>query len=313
MDTATLKTRLQQAHVLIAGDVMLDRYWFGDAARISPEAPVPVAKIERTEYRAGGAANVARNVAALGGQAVLLSVVGDDEAGDKLHKLMEECGVQTALMRDKTISTTVKTRVVARNQQLLRIDFEDAPAHEVLDSVRQAFRDKLSGCDLVILSDYGKGGLAHVASFIEWARQAGKPVLVDPKGSDYAKYAGATLLTPNRAELREVTGSWHSEEELTEKAQTLRRNLGLDALLLTRSEEGMTLFGSGEPHHQPTRAREVFDVSGAGDTVIATVGLTAAAGLELTEAVRLANAAAGVVVGKLGTAVCTFDELAQSL
>ena len=167
MDTATLKTRLQQAHVLIAGDVMLDRYWFGDAARISPEAPVPVAKIERTEYRAGGAANVARNVAALGGQAVLLSVVGDDEAGDKLHKLMEECGVQTALMRDKTISTTVKTRVVARNQQLLRIDFEDAPAHEVLDSVRQAFRDKLSGCDLVILSDYGKGGLAHVASFIE--------------------------------------------------------------------------------------------------------------------------------------------------
>lgn len=309
----TLKPRLQQARVLVVGDVMLDRYWFGDVSRISPEAPVPVAKIEKTEHRAGGAANVARNVAALGGQAVLLSVIGDDEAGDCLNALMAEHGVETVLIRDPNIATTVKLRVVARNQQLIRLDFEDAPTHEVLDGVKNRFRELLAECDVVILSDYGKGGLTHVVSFIEWARQAGKPVLIDPKGDDYAKYTGATLLTPNRAELRQVTGSWKNEADLQEKARALQRNLDLQALLLTRSEEGMTLFRDGEPHHQPTQAREVFDVSGAGDTVIAGMGLAMAAGLDLPEAMRLANAAAGVVVGKLGTAVCSFDELAQSL
>lgn len=309
----TLKPRLQQARVLVVGDVMLDRYWFGDVSRISPEAPVPVAKIEKTEHRAGGAANVARNVAALGGQAVLLSVIGDDEAGDCLNALMAEHGVETVLIRDQNIATTVKLRVVARNQQLIRLDFEDAPTHEVLDGVKNRFRELLAECDVVILSDYGKGGLTHVVSFIEWARQAGKPVLIDPKGDDYAKYTGATLLTPNRAELRQVTGSWKNEADLQEKARALRRNLDLQALLLTRSEEGMTLFRDGEPHYQPTQAREVFDVSGAGDTVIAGMGLAMAAGLDLPEAMRLANAAAGVVVGKLGTAVCSFDELAQSL
>ena len=309
----TLKPRLQQARVLVVGDVMLDRYWFGDVSRISPEAPVPVAKIEKTEHRAGGAANVARNVAALGGQAVLLSVIGDDEAGDCLNELMTEHGVETVLMRDQNINTTVKLRVVARNQQLIRLDFEDTPTHEVLDGVKNCFRELLAECNVVILSDYGKGGLTHVVSFIEWARQAGKPVLIDPKGDDYAKYTGATLLTPNRAELRQVTGSWKNEADLQEKARALRRNLDLQALLLTRSEEGMTLFRDGEPHYQPTQAREVFDVSGAGDTVIAGMGLAMAAGLDLPEAMRLANAAAGVVVGKLGTAVCSFDELAQSL
>ena len=309
----TLKPRLQQARVLVVGDVMLDRYWFGDVSRISPEAPVPVAKIEKTEHRAGGAANVARNVAALGGQAVLLSVIGDDEAGDCLNTLMAEHGVETVLIRDPNIATTVKLRVVARNQQLIRLDFEDTPTHEVLDGVKNRFRELLAECDVVILSDYGKGGLTHVVSFIEWARQAGKPVLIDPKGDDYAKYTGATLLTPNRAELRQVTGSWKNEADLQEKARALRRNLDLQALLLTRSEEGMTLFRDGEPHHQPTQAREVFDVSGAGDTVIAGMGLAMAAGLDFLEAMQLANAAAGVVVGKLGTAVCSFDELAQSL
>ena len=309
----TLKPRLQQARVLVVGDVMLDRYWFGDVSRISPEAPVPVAKIEKTEHRAGGAANVARNVAALGGQAVLLSVIGDDEAGDCLNELMTEHGVETVLMRDQNINTTVKLRVVARNQQLIRLDFEDTPTHEVLDGVKNCFRELLAECNVVILSDYGKGGLTHVVSFIEWARQAGKPVLIDPKGDDYAKYTGATMLTPNRAELRQVTGSWKNEADLQEKARALRRNLDLQALLLTRSEEGMTLFRDGEPHYQPTQAREVFDVSGAGDTVIAGMGLAMAAGLDLPEAMRLANAAAGVVVGKLGTAVCSFDELAQSL
>ena len=309
----TLKNRFAQAKVLVVGDVMLDRYWFGDVSRISPEAPVPVAKIEKTEHRAGGAANVARNVAALGGQAVLLSVIGDDEAGDCLNALMAEHGVETVLIRDQNIATTVKLRVVARNQQLIRLDFEDAPTHEVLNGVKNRFRELLAECDVVILSDYGKGGLTHVVSFIEWARQAGKPVLIDPKGDDYAKYTGATMLTPNRAELRQVTGSWKNEADLQEKARALRRNLDLQALLLTRSEEGMTLFRDGEPHHQPTQAREVFDVSGAGDTVIAGMGLAMAAGLDLPEAMQLANAAAGVVVGKLGTAVCSFDELAQSL
>ena len=309
----TLKNRFAQAKVLVVGDVMLDRYWFGDVSRISPEAPVPVAKIEKNEHRAGGAANVARNVAALGGRVVLLSVIGDDEAGDCLNALMAEHGVETVLMRDQNITTTVKLRVMARNQQLIRLDFEDAPTHEVLDGVKNRFRELLAECDTVILSDYGKGGLTHVVSFIEWARQAGKPVLIDPKGDDYAKYTGATLLTPNRAELRQVTGSWKNEADLQEKARALRRNLDLQALLLTRSEEGMTLFRDGEPHYQSTRAREVFDVSGAGDTVIAGMGLAMAAGLDLPEAMRLANAAAGVVVGKLGTAVCTFDELAEAL
>ena len=309
----TLQPCLNKARVLVVGDVMLDRYWFGDVARISPEAPVPVAKIEQIDQRAGGAANVARNIAALGGQATLLSVIGDDEAGDQLQTLMQQYAVNAHLLRDKTITTTVKLRVVARNQQLIRLDFEDAPTHEILNSVTREYRDLLADCDVVILSDYGKGGLTHVAAMIEWASQAGKPVLIDPKGDDYEKYAGATLLTPNRAELRQVTGSWHDEATLTAKAQALREHLGLQALLLTRSEEGMTLFRDGEPHHQPTQAREVFDVSGAGDTVIGAMGLAMAAGLTLPEAMRLANAAAGVVVAKLGTAVCSFDELAEAL
>ena len=312
-DVNTLKTRLNKARVLVVGDVMLDRYWFGDVSRISPEAPVPIAKIDHIDQRAGGAANVARNIVALGGQAVLLSVIGDDEAGDQLQQLMQHNQVQTHFLRDKTIATTVKLRVVARNQQLIRLDFEDAPTHEVLNSVTRQYRDLLADCDVVILSDYGKGGLTHVTTMIEWARQAGKPVLIDPKGDDYEKYAGATLLTPNRAELRQVTGSWQDEVALTEKAQALREHLGFQALLLTRSEEGMTLVREGEPHHQPTQAREVFDVSGAGDTVIGAMGLAMAAGLDLPEAMRLANAAAGVVVAKLGTAVCSFDELAEAL
>ena len=312
-DVNTLKTRLNKARVLVVGDVMLDRYWFGDVSRISPEAPVPIAKIDHIDQRAGGAANVARNIVALGGQAVLLSVIGDDEAGDQLQQLMQHNQVQTHFLRDKTIATTVKLRVVARNQQLIRLDFEDAPTHEVLNSVTRQYRDLLADCDVVILSDYGKGGLTHVTTMIEWAQQAGKLVLIDPKGDDYEKYAGATLLTPNRAELRQVTGSWQDEVALTEKAQSLREHLGLQALLLTRSEEGMTLFREGEPHHQPTQAREVFDVSGAGDTVIGAMGLAMAAGLDLPEAMRLANAAAGVVVAKLGTAVCSFDELAEAL
>ena len=309
----TLKTRFAAAKVLVVGDVMLDRYWFGDVSRISPEAPVPVAKISRIDQRAGGAANVARNIASLGGQAALLSVTGDDDAADALETLMRDNGVASHLTRDAKIATTVKLRVVARNQQLIRLDFEETPDREILQQVQAQYAQVLPQYDAVIFSDYGKGGLTHVAEMIDQAKALGKTVLVDPKGSDYEKYAGATLITPNRAELKEVVGSWRNEEELVEKAENLRRHLDLGALLLTRSEEGMTLFGSGSPIYQPTRAQEVYDVSGAGDTVIAGMGLAAAAGFPLAEAMHPANTAAGVVVAKLGTAVCTLDELADAL
>ncbi|VEE08214.1 DP-heptose synthetase [Neisseria animalis] len=243
----------------------------------------------------------------------MLSVTGNDEAADALDTLMVQDGVASYLMRDSKISTTVKLRVVARNQQLIRLDFEETPNHEVLEQVKEQYRTILHDYDVVIFSDYGKGGLTHIARMIDWAKHEGKPVLIDPKGDDYEKYAGATLITPNRAELKEVVGSWKNEAELTEKAQSLRRHLELESILLTRSEEGMTLFGSGEPRHQATRAQEVYDVSGAGDTVIAGMGLSMAAGFTLPEAMHLANTAAGVVVAKLGTAVCSFDELDKAL
>ncbi|MBR5676440.1 MAG: D-glycero-beta-D-manno-heptose-7-phosphate kinase, partial [Neisseriaceae bacterium] len=295
--------------VLVVGDVMLDRYWFGDTHRISPEAPVPVAKIERTENRAGGAANVARNIASLGGQAVLLSVTGDDEAADSLNDLMQAENITARLFRDSSISTTIKLRVIARNQQLIRLDFENRPNHEILKMAMTAFSECLPDCDAVVLSDYGKGGLTHVSEMIDLAREYKKPVLIDPKGSDYLRYTGATMITPNRAELREVVGAWRDEAELTAKTQQLRENLRLQSVLLTRSEEGLSLFGQDSVVHHPTTAREVDAVSGAGDTVIATMALSIAAGLPETEAMKIANAAAGIVVGKVGTAVCSFDEL----
>lgn len=303
-----------QARVLVVGDVMLDRYWFGDVHRISPEAPVPVLKVSRVEERPGGAANVARNIASLGAHCTLLSVVGADEAGDCLQRLLTEQGnVEALLHRDEGFSTIVKLRAIARHQQLLRIDFETPPSHEVLQAKLVDFRDKLPHCDVVILSDYGKGGLTHIAEMIRLARAAGKPVLVDPKGDDYARYQGATLLTPNRSEFREVAGNWKDDAELAVKAQKLRTDLKLDALLVTRSEEGMTLFRDGAVLHEPTQAREVFDVSGAGDTVIATLAVMMAAGADMSKAVCVANRAAGIVVGKLGTAVVTYAELLQDI
>ena len=308
-----LLERFSRARVLVVGDVMLDRYWFGDVSRISPEAPVPVVLVGKTEERPGGAANVARGVATLGAHCALLSVTGDDEPGRRLDRLLQEEGVQTILHRDAAIATTVKMRVVARQQQLLRIDFETTPSHEVLLSKLSDFAELLKVADLVILSDYGKGGLKHIESMIEQCRRAGKPVLVDPKGDDYRRYRGATLLTPNRSEFRQVAGSWKNDMELATKAEKLRAELHLEALLVTRSEEGMTLYQAGRVTHEPTRAQEVYDVSGAGDTVIATLGVAMAAGADLQEAVRLANRAAGVVVGKLGTAVVHREELRDSL
>ena len=303
----------RQARVLVVGDVMLDRYWFGNVDRISPEAPVPVVHVQRTEERPGGAANVARNVAALGGQATLLSVVGDDEAGRSLAILLEKEHVKTLFHKDAQLPTTVKLRVIGRQQQLIRIDFETPPSREVLEDKLGDFESLVDSIDVVILSDYGKGGLTHVAKMIDVAKRHGKPVLVDPKGDDYSKYAGATLLTPNRSEFREVVGRWKDESELAAKAAQLREKLQLNALLVTRSEEGMSLFTSGSAKHEPTQAREVYDVSGAGDTVIATLGLMLAAGVSMPDAMRIANRAAGIVVGKLGTATVTRDELLAAL
>jgi rfaE bifunctional protein kinase chain/domain len=296
--------------VLVVGDAMLDRYWMGAVERISPEAPVPIVKIEHEEERPGGAANVARNAAALGADVTLLSVVGADEAGARLESLLKLARVRPQLHHDRGIKTTVKLRVIAgRNQQLLRVDFEKQPGHEVLASKLKDFERTLGEVDAVILSDYGKGGLAHIVRMIAAARRAGKPVLVDPKGDDYSRYKGATLITPNRSEFSHVAGAWKDERDLTERAQRLRRKLEAKALLVTRGGEGMTLFEEGARVHVATDAREISDVSGAGDTVIATLAVALAAGMRMRDAVRLANRAAGIVVGKFGTAVVTPKEL----
>jgi rfaE bifunctional protein kinase chain/domain len=309
---AGARVRARPPRLLVVGDVMLDRYWFGQVGRISPEAPVPVVLVERREERPGGAANVARNAAALGADVELLSVVGEDEAGDCLARLVDGEGIRGRLHRDRSVPTTVKLRVIGRQQQLLRIDFETTPSHEVLDAKLAEFERSVADCDLVIFSDYAKGTLIHVERMIRVARRLGKPVLVDPKGEDYTRYRGATALTPNKAEFREIAGSWKTEAELNAKAESLRRSLRLEALLITRSEEGMTLFRDADVLHVPAQAREVYDVSGAGDTVIATLGVKLASGARWPDAVRAANLAAGIVVGKLGTAVVHPEELAAA-
>ena len=303
---------LSRTRLLVVGDVMLDRYWFGDVDRISPEAPVPVVRVRECQERLGGAANVARNITALKAQADLLSVVGADEAGRTLQALLQDSGIKPYLHTDAKLATTIKLRVIARHQQMVRVDFENQPENEILLAKLDQFEKLLADTDAVILSDYGKGGLTHIVRMIEAARAADKPVLVDPKGDDYARYAGATVLTPNRAELREVVGRWTSEADLEARAQKLRRELRLQALLLTRSEEGMTLFTDEGAWSVPAQAREVFDVSGAGDTVIAVLGTMLAAGIPLRDAVATANRAGGIVVGKLGTATVSTQELFQS-
>lgn len=300
---------LAAARLLVIGDVMLDRYWFGEVNRISPEAPVPVVRVERREERLGGAANVARNAVALGACTGLLGVVGQDEAGDLVQKLLTDLRVNSYLNRDPAISTIIKLRVIGRQQQLLRIDFEHSPTDTVLRDKLTQFNALLPQYDVVVLSDYAKGSLVNVAEMIGTARKAGKRILVDPKGDDFTRYRGASILTPNKSELRQVVGSWKSEEELTEKVHALRQSLELEALLLTRSEEGMSLYTAQEVVHIPAVAREVYDVSGAGDTVIATLAAMLGAGMSLIDAVSLANRAGGIVVGKLGTATVTKEEL----
>jgi rfaE bifunctional protein kinase chain/domain len=303
------RATLAGSKVLVVGDVMLDRYWFGNVDRISPEAPVPVVHVQRTEERLGGAANVACNIAGLGAQASLICVIGRDEPGQRLVELLAASNVHAHAERDASIATIIKLRVIARQQQLIRVDFEETPTKEILLAGLARFEAVLPDVDVVLLSDYAKGGLTHVSTMISKARAAGKQVLVDPKGPDWTRYRGATLITPNRAELRDVVGAWSSEQMLAERVDALRKSLDVEALLLTRSEEGMTLFSDAPPVHVPTEARDVFDVSGAGDTVIATVATMLGAGLSLIDAIHYANRAAGVVVGKLGTAPISFEEL----
>ena len=309
-DTSTYQAPvLNTVRILIVGDVMLDRYWFGDVNRISPEAPVPIVRVDRREARLGGAANVARNSAALGAQTGLLGVVGADEAGTEVEQMLESAGIHSYLKRDEAMSTIVKLRVIGRQQQMVRIDFEEAPTDTVLRDKLEQFKTLLPDYDVIVLSDYAKGSLVNVADMIASARAAGKVVMVDPKGDDFTRYAGATVLTPNKSEMRQIVGTWTSEAQLTAKAQQLRADLRLDALLLTRSEEGMTLYTDNHQYHMPAAAREVFDVSGAGDTVIATMACMLGAGAGWNEAVQTANRAGGIVVGKLGTATVTHEEL----
>jgi rfaE bifunctional protein kinase chain/domain len=310
-------SELHKAKILVVGDVMLDRYWYGEVSRISPEAPVPIVKIEskRTRETPGGAANVAANAAALGASVALLSVVGDDEPGRKLAQLLADKRVEASLHRDKSIDTTVKLRVIGgRLQQMLRVDFETAPSREVLLDKLDDYRRMVAERDVVVLSDYGKGGLAHIAQMIAIAREQKKTVLVDPKGDDYSKYVGATVVTPNRSELSEVVGGWKDEDELNAKAQSLREALGLRALLVTLGAEGMTLYEAGRIRYEPAREQhEVIDVSGAGDTVIATLAVMLGAGMPLEDAMVVSNVAAGIKVLKFGTAVVQPKELRDEL
>jgi rfaE bifunctional protein kinase chain/domain len=309
MNPTITPEKIASARVLVVGDAMLDRYWYGAVDRISPEAPVPVVRVTRTEERIGAAANVAYNIVTLGARASLLTVVGEDEASHTLEDLVAKTGITPYFGRDANLKTTVKLRVIGRQQQLLRLDFENTPEHEVLASQSTTFKTIFPEHQAVLFSDYGKGGLAHIVSMISQARAAGKVVLVDPKGSDFERYRNASIITPNRAELEQVIGPWRSETELRTKTQNLRSALNLQALLVTRSEEGMTLFDAHGELHVPTVAREVFDVTGAGDTVIATLATMTAAGLSLRDAVPIANRAAGIVVGKFGTATVNYSEL----
>jgi rfaE bifunctional protein kinase chain/domain len=298
-----------QARVLVVGDVMLDRYWFGDVNRISPEAPVPVVRVTRRDERLGGAANVARNVASLGARAALVGVVGDDEPGERIESLATAAGIECLLARDPAMPTTIKLRVIGRQQQLLRIDFEEPPAEAALARKFEDITAALASAQVLVLSDYGKGGLAQIDRIVDAARAAGVPIIADPKGDDYQRYRGVSLLTPNRAELRQVVGAWQDEADLARRAQALRESLGIAHLLLTRSEEGMTLFSAEGAFHVAAQAREVFDVSGAGDTVVAVLAAMLALGRPMTESVALANKAGGIVVGKLGTAAVSPAEL----
>ena len=307
-------TDFSAGRVLVVGDVMLDRYWHGATHRISPEAPVPVVRVEDDESRAGGAGNVALNIASLGAHATLIGLIGRDEAGTLLRQSLEEAGVQPRLIDVASHPTITKLRVVSRHQQLIRLDFERSFGVLEAAGIEPGYAAALPECDAVVLSDYAKGTLAQVGALISHARAARVPVVVDPKGSDFGRYSGATVLTPNMAEFEAVVGPCADDATVHARGEALRETLDLDAVLITRSERGMTLIERNRPALDlPARARDVFDVTGAGDTVVAVLGAGLACGYSLADATALANTAAGVVVGKLGTASVRSDELAAGL
>lgn len=304
----------KDAKVLVVGDVMLDRYWHGGTNRISPEAPVPVVRVTGEEGRPGGAGNVALNITSLGGKAILLGLTGDDEMSRILQESLQEHGVESYFEQLNGLPTITKLRVISRHQQLIRLDFEDGfPGYDSAKLLSE-FERQLPHADLVVLSDYGKGTLRDVGEFIARARAAAKPVLVDPKGSDFSKYSGATLITPNLSELEVVVGQCEDNTQIVERGSALIERHDLGGILVTRGEHGMTLLERGKPpRHLPTHAREVFDVTGAGDTVISVLAAAMAAGMPMEAATQLANVAAGIVVGKLGTATTSRDEISNVL
>lgn len=309
-----LLAAIERASVLIVGDAMLDRYWHGGVERISPEAPVPVVAVTRADERPGGAANVARNVRALGARCTLLSITGDDREADSLRALLEHADIDCELYRDKLINTTVKLRVISRNQQLLRVDFESPASKDARVRLLDGYLERVAQFDAVIVSDYGKGGLGYVQEMIAAARAAKRPIVVDPKGMDYSYYRGATLITPNRKEFELVAGRARDDAELERKAAAMATTLEIDGVLITRGEEGMSLFErGGRVRHVPARVREVFDVTGAGDSVAAAIGCAYAAHGRIDDALQLANVAAGIVVGKLGAATASPTEILRDL
>lgn len=303
-----------RAGVLVIGDVMLDRYWYGPTQRISPEAPVPVVKVDEVEQRPGGAANVAMNVAALGAASRIIGLTGEDEAAEQLNVALTQVGVDCQFVALATHPTITKLRVLSRNQQLIRLDFEEPFDLQQSKKIAERMPLALDNVGAVVLSDYAKGALADIQPLITQAREAGIPVLIDPKGHDFSRYRGATLLTPNLSEFEAVVGKCDSEQQLVEKGMALLESCQLSALLVTRSEQGMTLLQPNKaPLHLPTQAQEVFDVTGAGDTVIGVLAASLANGCTLEEASFLANTAAGIVVGKLGTSTVTPIELENAL
>lgn len=305
--------KLSRGKVIVVGDIMHDTYWHGATTRISPEAPVPVVKVNIKEARAGGAGNVALNVAALGAKITLMGLTGDDAEADELSKIFIEGGVHSTARRVKGANTTKKMRILSRNQQLIRLDLESNFSDWDKEKFLKEFKKQLEFADVIVLSDYEKGVLHRPEELIQAARESGKPVIVDPKGQDFTRYRGAFLITPNLSEFEAIVGSCSGDSEIENRGNALRENLNVEAILITRSEKGMTLIARGmDPVHLPARAQEVFDVTGAGDTVVAVLAAALASGISLKDAVWLSNIAAGIVVGKIGTATVSPTELSRA-
>jgi D-beta-D-heptose 7-phosphate kinase/D-beta-D-heptose 1-phosphate adenosyltransferase len=302
-----------KANIIVIGDVMLDRYWSGHAARISPEAPVPVVRVKNIEERIGGAGNVALNIAKLGGNVTLLGVVGNDADGESIARILADAGVNCDFVVADNMPTICKLRVMAQHQQLIRIDFEDTPLAFPKAELAEKLQKHLPDHQTVVFSDYGKGTLADVTSYIAMAKQSGSKVLVDPKGTDYHRYALADIITPNLTEFTAVVGACGTEDELLAKGKELLNKYQINTLLLTRSEAGMTLIQANSSPSMPAQAKDVFDVTGAGDTVIATMALGVSLNVPLPEAMHLSILASGIVVGKVGTATVSVQELTRAM